>query len=544
MDQRNGTMAVEMQTPGPSTAEPVLLRLGRWVAGLDYSQLDDDTLRAARLQVLNMIATAHAGRRSRETNSVGATLAALSAGAGRSTVLGVAARHAPHDAAAANAAYSMAQDFDDIVWMGHTCHSAVWASLAVAEHERADARAFLTAVVAANEVGGRLGASSLFGPLNGQMWTFIHLVGAAAASAKLLGLDAEGATHALAIALAQPNFALQPGFLTPTSKLLAAATPTATGIRAAYFAREGMTGEPTIVEDPRGFWARFSYLPLPGMMDDLGQLWCTQTLSVKTYPGCHYFQTACSAIDRLVAGRPWSPDQIHSVRIDTTKLAIEATRFAGEYAAVRQTITPVNVNFDLKVTAAIMLLAGQLTSAEVEPSWLAEQSEAIVSLRRRITVRHAPELTLESLACMAAVGAGRAALRSVKPRDLVDLVQRYRREYRSELLTAREAAGWLRALGRAAFRRAPGRAGRGSTSAIPLHFPNRVTIELSDGSTLCERVDLPVGSFCSPQMPMEVEAKFLREAGASLGPSRARDGFAAGLALGRGSLESFLEAVA
>ena len=33
------------------------------------------------------------------------------------------------DAAMANAAMSMAHDFDDIVWMGHACHSAVFASL-------------------------------------------------------------------------------------------------------------------------------------------------------------------------------------------------------------------------------------------------------------------------------------------------------------------------------------------------------------------------------------------------------------------------------
>ena len=31
------------------------------------------------------------------------------------------------------------------------------------------------------QIGGRLGASSLLGPLNGQMWTFIHLACAAAA---------------------------------------------------------------------------------------------------------------------------------------------------------------------------------------------------------------------------------------------------------------------------------------------------------------------------------------------------------------------------
>ena len=143
---------------------------------------------------------------------------------GRATVLATGERSGPADAALANAVCSMAHDFDDIVWMGHTCHSAVFASLAVAEHEGRSSAELLIAVIAANEVAGRLGASSFLGPLNGQMWTFIHLLGAAAATAKLLGLDELRTAHAMAIALAQPPFPLQAGFFSSTSKLLAAAT--------------------------------------------------------------------------------------------------------------------------------------------------------------------------------------------------------------------------------------------------------------------------------------------------------------------------------
>src|SRR5262245_18385748 len=199
--------------------------LAEWVAGLRPEDVPADTLRAARYQVLNMVAAAHGAARSAEVRAIAAAAGGF-AGPGRATVLCTGQRLGPADAALANAACSMGQDFDDIVWMGHTCHSAVFAPLAVAEHEGKGARDVLTAVVAANEIGGRLGASAALGPLNGQMWTFIHLVGAAAAAARLLELDAERTLHALAISLAQPTFPLQPGFMAPTSKLLAAATPT------------------------------------------------------------------------------------------------------------------------------------------------------------------------------------------------------------------------------------------------------------------------------------------------------------------------------
>ena len=146
---------------------------------------------------------AHAAARSSETDSIEGALDAFTNGGGRSTVFVTGKSYAPAEAALANAAYSMAQDFDDIIWMGHTGHSAVFASLAVAEHEEKSTRDLLTAVVAANEIAGRIGGSCFFGPLNGQMWTFIHLVGAAAATAKLLQLSPAQTTHSLAIALAQ-----------------------------------------------------------------------------------------------------------------------------------------------------------------------------------------------------------------------------------------------------------------------------------------------------------------------------------------------------
>ena len=116
------------------------------------------------------------------------------------------------------------------------------------------------------------------------MWTFIHLIGAAAATAKLLGLDEVRTTHALAISLAQPCFALQPAFMGSSAKLLAAATPAATGIQAAYFAREGLTGYPGVLEDERGFWRRFAFLPLPFMLESLGTFWAIETLTMQDLP--------------------------------------------------------------------------------------------------------------------------------------------------------------------------------------------------------------------------------------------------------------------
>jgi 2-methylcitrate dehydratase PrpD len=491
---------------------PHLAQLGRFVAELAYDRIPPDVRRAARFQLADMIAAAHAAARGDEIDPVLRAIPELAA-PGRATVLVGGARLGPSDAALANAACSMAQDFDDIVWMGHTCHSAVFASLAVAEHEGRTTRDLVSAIVSANEVAGRLGASSILGPLNGQMWTFIHLVGAAAATAKLLDLDAEQTTHALAIALAQPNFALQPGFLLPGSKLLAAATPTQAGIQAAYFARAGMTGYPGILEDRRGFWRRFAFKPLPSMLDGLGRDWVMTTLALKTYPGCHYFQTAFTAIERIRARvGAFGIGDVRAIRIDTTQLACEATRFASEYVA-QGGLSPVAVNFDMALSAAVLVHAGRLSPNELRRDWLATNEAAVRALASRTEVRHDPELTAQVVASVVQLESGRAALRALRWRDALGLAQRYRSEYRSRLVSPADAVRLARATAGLLRTRV-----RGGPFVLP--FPNRVTIELTGDRVETEQVDVPVGTFTLPGCEAELARKFVDNVSPSIGAGR------------------------
>ncbi|MFW6051863.1 MAG: MmgE/PrpD family protein [Myxococcota bacterium] len=493
-----------------SASLPHLSTLGHWAAEQRHATLPADVLEAARHQLASAVAAAHAGTRTGDADPVLRSTEAFG-GPGPATVVGNGLRRMPADAAFANAACSMAHDFDDVVWMGHTGHSSVFAALAVAEAEGADGRRLLEAITVATELAGRIGASSLLGPLNGQMWTFLHLVGAAAATARLLDLDGDRTAHALAIALAQPNFALQPAFLGPSSKLLSAATPTRTGMEAAYLAREGMVGFPGILEDPKGFWARFSYLPLPDMLEGLGDFWTMRTLQVKTYPGCHYFQTACSALEALLEHTgPLAPEDVTAVRAETTKVGLEATRFIGEYAAPDAPLTAVKVNFDLATTLAVLLHAGRLGADEVAPEWLAENASRIASWRERITVRHDPALTARTLEAVRRTRPGRAAIEAIGPRELVRLSRRYRAEYRSQLFPSGDLGGWVRWLLSKNGEPPP-------EGDHVLLFPNRVTLVLADGSEKTVRHDLPAGAFGAPGAEQRVRRKLLTELGATMG---------------------------
>src|SRR5688572_7967944 len=108
-------------------------QIGSWAEGLEPSDLPDSVADRGKLQLANM-------------------LAARAAGDEAAAPVEAAAPPGPVGEIYRAAAASIAHDWDDYLFMGHTCHSAVWASLAFnSDPERA-----LVAQIAANEVAGRL----------------------------------------------------------------------------------------------------------------------------------------------------------------------------------------------------------------------------------------------------------------------------------------------------------------------------------------------------------------------------------------------------
>ncbi len=492
----------------------ILPKLGAWIAGT--REVPPTSIRAARLQILNQIAATVASANIPEISSLFGT---IPMGAGSSTNIGTGGKMATASAAYINTCYSMAQDYDDIIWMGHTGHSAVFASLAVAESNSLSFQDAVRAVVIANEIAGRIGASCLLGPLDGQMWTFVHLVGAAAATSSLLGLDADQATNALAIALSQPPFALQPGFFGGTSKYLTAAGATHTGIMAAYLAKNGMTGKANILEN--GFWSTFSFEPLTKMFDDLGETWVTESLSIKTFPACHYFQTALEGLERISALKPITLENTKQVICETTLLAKEVTRFAGEFEGG---LKPVRVSFDIGLALATALQAGHLTSEVVTSSWLDSNQRAVWAWYGKIKINHDPKLTLHVLDSANLIPAGRATLKSLGILDWIRAAIGFRKLGVSVPL--KEVFPWIGALlGRIFHRQKSWSNGKG----LPLYFPNRVTVERTDGTRDVREIDLPNGSIARDEMEEELRDKFVKALSPRLGGVGALAAYNAGV---------------
>ena len=372
-----------------------------WAAALTFDDVPGDVVARARDQRRSVLASVAASSRDaaarRVVSAVGAwahdgPLPLPGSGSDR--------RVSVEDALYAMSAMSMALDFDDYVCFGHTGHSGVLVPLLLAAETGATAAEQLVAQTVANEVEARLGGACLVGPLNGQLWSFIHVAGAALAAGLLLGLDADRLAHALAIALYQPQRATVPGFMAPDSKLLTAAEPSVAGVRAARLAAAGVTGPLDALEHPDGFLSAFADAPLPGMLGGLGTGWATKTLCIKPYPGCAYLDTTVDAL--LELGPPAAAD-VEKVVVEASVLTWEMNRMSGPYASTSgDTVpTPVTINFSVPWNVAVTLLAGELTPRQVDVAWLSEHADELRRLAARVRLQHdwsLTRLTTESFA--------------------------------------------------------------------------------------------------------------------------------------------------
>ncbi len=513
-------------------------RIAGWVAGLGWDDVPERVKALARHQTMSVLAALHAGVDDEAAQQV-ERVALAGAASGPCTALPTGEKLPIERALLLSSARSMALDFDDYLYMGHTGHSAVLGAWALAEELGRSAKDVLLAQIIANEVGARVGTSAVLGPQNGQAWSFIHAAEGAVLGSKLLGLDAAKTAHALGIALYQPTFTLWPGFMGPGSKVLTAAGPTLTGIQAARLAAEGMTGAREIFEHPtKGFWSAFSFVPLPHVMTGFGSAWLSDTLTFKRYPGCAYIDTTLDALfevmERFAAerGRPLAPDDVAGVRVEASLLTIEMDRLSREHVGAR--LSPINVNFSIPFNVGIAIVAGRHSSEELRQGFLDRHETAIRALAKKTRLRHDVTMSLDVAAAFDTVLGSASIARQLAPRDWLKVALGWQRTIargtaarprdgrrRRPRLRLGATLAALRRLGRFGAERSRS-SGAGTLDGVDFQafrmcFPAKVTLELADGTQLSARQDVPFGA---PGQARHLEAaveKLRVEAGRRLG---------------------------
>jgi 2-methylcitrate dehydratase PrpD len=399
--------------------------VAEFAADLRYEDIPARVHDRTKAQFLSVLAAIHAGRHSE--GAVSALEAARTWGSGDGATALLSGERLPHhNAIFANACASVSFDFDDYLFAGHTGHSAVCASLAYGELIGGTGTDVLTAAAVANEVGGRLGAALLFGPQNGQMWSYIHVLEAACVASRFLGLDASRTAHAIGIAFTQPPYPLMPAFMGPDSKLLIPASTTVDGCRAAELAARGWTGNTSILEDHQGFIRKFNENNLGWMLSGFGDAWLSDTLTYKVVPGCAYVDTAVDSFAEIMRdfksdnGRPLTADDVEHVHVRCGLFTSGMEGFSKTYRSDER-LEPISINFSVALSFGLMLETGRLQPEFLSHKFLDAHRDTIEAAATKVSVEHDSEIDARSSAASASKGFELGRVLSAKSLDGVSL---------------------------------------------------------------------------------------------------------------------------
>jgi 2-methylcitrate dehydratase PrpD len=333
-------------------------------------------------------------------DTFGCGLAAVGTGAGRhatavaadqggraeSTLLGAPARVPAAVAALANGTRCHALDFDDTHEEG-ICHSSTVvapAAFAVGEAYDRSGREVLDAYVVGSEVALRIAMGSAEGLYargfhpTGVCGAF----GAAAAAARLAGLDASVATHALGIvgSFAAGLFEyLSDGTQT---KPLHAGWAAQAGVQAARLAEAGATGPSTVIEGRFGLLASHtdSERGATAMVEALGETWELENISIKPFPACHFVHSSTWAAADLAEAHGLTPGDVAEILV---RIPPEGEALVLEpLSAKHEPRTPYDAKFSLPFTVAHRLVHGRLGVSSFSAESIRDPD--VLALARRV----------------------------------------------------------------------------------------------------------------------------------------------------------------
>jgi 2-methylcitrate dehydratase PrpD len=300
----------------------ITTQLSGFVAGISLDRLPPEVVNRARFLVLDLVGNIVRARHDAEsTPSFLAAVRAMGMAAGNSGVFGDAARYTPAGAAFLNGALAHSLDFDDTHAAGslHPGAPVIPAALAAGEMAGASGGDVLAAIVAGYEVTCRV---ALALPAGEHYDRGFHptatcgAFGAAAAAARVFGLDADGVAGALGTVLSQCAGSLQflvNGAWTKRFQVGWAAT---NGVMAATLVREGFKGAAEALEGRHGFLRAYAPNPKPERaVQDLGTVFELMATAVKPYPSCRYGHAGIDAALALRAANDLKPADIERVTL-------------------------------------------------------------------------------------------------------------------------------------------------------------------------------------------------------------------------------------
>jgi 2-methylcitrate dehydratase PrpD len=369
-----------------------LSRFARWATELRLEDLPEDVVERARLQHLFTAGVIRevAGR------GVAAGLRKSLPSRGKAALLvpGEESKSSAEGAVHYHAALACLVDHVDQLFWAMPSPASIptcWAHAG-----RRSLGEVLVATVIANELGARLGAATLFGTSPDLAASHVQALAAAAAAARLAGLEEKETAQAYALALSHVG----PGHWTTLhgqglARGLAVASAAAAGGEAVALAAQGGRGDLALLDNAPGLFERVAYLPLRAAFGGLGDTWLTRTLSFPPHPGSLLVQVPVQGVQEILrrhikaADKRLRVDQLHRIEVRTGFLTCAAEAVASRWPGIHAA----TVTRSPSRAIGALVAAQALGAEQVSPAWLDEHRDEVAAAAGRVEIQQDAERT-------------------------------------------------------------------------------------------------------------------------------------------------------
>lgn len=369
------------------TARPTAAaELAEFVVGLQFSDLPPDVVLAAKRGLLDTLGASILGATTEEGMRVAAAVKDLDR-SDETTIWGSNLRAAPNAAALVNGTTAHSRELDDFGGCGHSGAVVVPAAVTVAEAIKGtDGQGLLTAIVAGYELASRATeAAGGYQEHNARGWHSTGTCGsfgAAASSAKLLGLDREHTTWAIGLSGSFTGGLW--GFLVDgaMSKRLHPGKAAETGVMAAYLARRDFTGPAHIFEAE---WGGFlsTYSPevndLALLTDRLGEEFRILRTGFKPYASCRGVHSSVDSLFKLRAEHEFTADDVEQIVVTSHPIPMQMVGHST-------VDTMLEAQMSLPYGLSVALLSGDASLAQYSPDRIGSAEVRDVLSRIKIVI--------------------------------------------------------------------------------------------------------------------------------------------------------------
>src|SRR5438132_263365 len=357
--------------------------LARFVATTRCEDIPEPVRQHAKLTLLDTLGVILAGSERPELRQLRERLAST-AGTGATVFARGWPRHDPRTAALLNGIAGRSIELCEGLRFvsGQAAMQMLPGVLAVGEHLGSSGRDILAAFVLGYDVAGRLASGFTPQPLahqNGQ----VSLLAAAAAGARLRGLDAAGVSRAMRIASV---LLLTPSYTNAVAGATALNVAGGMSGFAAALAPElalaGFAAQDNAIEEALSSLVGDGFRP-DGLLDELGTRWEISRNYFRLRACCNPMYAALDALeDALMALRP-QPDEIERIDVATYR-----------FAAVMRNPNPPNyfaAKYSLPHAAAAVVVRGNAGYGSFTETVVHDPT--ISALRQRVHIAEDPEMT-------------------------------------------------------------------------------------------------------------------------------------------------------